>query len=108
MVKELNVIEKIKNTAALIIPENGSVLLYGSRARGEAHEDLDWDILILLEKDHISKEDYDNVVYPFYKLGWEMNAMISPIIYTKKEWKSNSFTPFYKNVEQDKVSLYGA
>lgn len=69
MVKELNVIEKIKNTAALIIPENGSVLLYGSRARGEAHEDSDWDILILLEKDHISKEDYDNVVYPFYKLG---------------------------------------
>ena len=103
-----NVLNRLKDTAMMFVPQDGSVLLYGSRARGEAHDDSDWDILILLNKDRIQKEDYDNVVYPFYQLGWEVNAMISPIIYTKTEWQQNSFMPFYKNVERDKITLYGA
>ena len=32
-------------------------------------------------------------------------GQISPIIYTKNEWNKYSFTPFYKNVEQDGIVL---
>jgi hypothetical protein len=45
------------------------------------------------------------VTYPLTALGWTMGEMIIPVIYTKKEWDDNSFTPFYKNVEQDGILL---
>ena len=39
------------------------------------------------------------------ELGWELNAEISPHIYSKKQWQGWSFLPYYKNVEQDKIVL---
>lgn len=67
--------------------------LYGSRARGEASVDSDWDVLIILDKPQIDQSDYDNVIYPITSLGWELGEMIIPVLYTKNEWESNSFTP---------------
>ena len=99
------VINQIKEVARKAIPHNGHVLLYGSRARGDAREDSDWDILIILDKQKIEKADYDNVVYPFTDLGWNIGEAIIPVIYTKEEWKKSSFLPFYKNVERDKIVL---
>ena len=64
-----------------------------------------WDLLILLDKPEIEHKDYDNVAYPFVALSWDVGELISPILYTKDEWKQYSFTPFYKNVEQDGIVL---
>ncbi len=79
--------------------------LYGSRARGEAHKDSDWDILIVLPKNKLEQSDYDNVSYPLVELGWILGEKINPIIYTKEEWDANSITPFYDNVVRDGISL---
>lgn len=99
------VIGQIKEVAQRIVPKGGQVLLYGSRARGEAHEGSDWDLLIILNKSKIDKGDYDNVVFPFTSLGWDIGEDIIPVIYTRDEWNKSSFLPFYKNVEQDKMVL---
>jgi len=45
------------------------------------------------------------VGYPFTELGWAIGEMIISVLYTVKEWEQNSFTPFYKNVEQDKITV---
>ena len=37
--------------------------------------------------------------------GARLGELISPVIYTKEEWGKCSFTPFYKNVEQDGIVL---
>ena len=77
----------------------------GSRARGDARLDSDWDILVLLDKECITLEDMDNITYPIRELGWNLNEMINPIMFTEKEWKAKSFTPFYKNVTKEGITL---
>ena len=99
------IIENIKNVARRSLPFGSNLFLYGSRARGEEHKGSDWDLLILLDKPELTDDDYDNVSFPFTMLGWNLGELISPQMYTKKEWDSLSFLPFYKNVEQEKIVL---
>ena len=96
---------KIKDIAKSTIPLGSKAILYGSRARGDARNDSDWDILILLDKDRLEQADYDNVSYPFVLLGCDLGTEINPILYTKKEWESYYFTPFYENVNRDGIVL---
>lgn len=103
--KRANVIENIRNVAKTALPRNGNVILYGSQARGDAGDNSDWDLLILLDKPVIEQSDYDNVVFPFTYLGWDLGEMIIPVVYTKKEWENSKFLPFYKNVERDKLVI---
>ena len=100
-----DILNEIKRIAKEVLPKGGQLILYGSRARNEVTEDSDWDLLILLDKPKIEHGDYDNVLYPFAALSWDVGEIISPIIYTKNEWKKYSFTPFYKNIEEDGIVL---
>ena len=98
------VIKSIQQLARKTLPKNSTLLLYGSRARGDYHSDSDWDLLILLDKPKLEANDYD-VTYPFRELGWEINEEISTHIYTKKQWNDWTFLPYHKNVERDKIVL---
>lgn len=99
------IIDNIREVAKTTLPKGSSLLLYGSRARGDAGKDSDWDLLILLDKPDLSESDYDNISFPFTMLGWNIGEIISPQMYTKKDWESISFLPFHKNVEHDKIVL---
>lgn len=99
------VINSIKQSLLLNLPTGGYALLYGSRARGEARSDSDWDILIVLDKDKLLPEDYDIISYPLRELGWELGESINPVMYTAKEWEESKFTPFYHNVIDDAIRL---
>lgn len=99
------IIDNIREVAKTTLPKGSSLLLYGSRARGDAGKDSDWDLLILLDKPDLSESDYDNISFPFTMLGWNIGELISPQMYTKKAWESISFLPFHKNVEHDKIVL---
>ena len=100
-----SVAERIIQVAKEKVPPGGRVMLYGSRARGDANPDSDWDLLILLDKVQIEQSDYDEVVFPFTYLGWDIGENIIPVVYTREEWEKSSFLPFFKNVEQDKILL---
>lgn len=98
------IIDNITQLGHSTLPSNSRLILYGSQARGEAHENSDWDLLILLDKAKIVASDYD-ITYPFRELGWNIGEEISPHIYTQKQWDDWSFLPYHKNVERDKVVL---
>ena len=98
-------ISKIRSIASSAIPNGGRAILFGSRARGDARKDSDWDILILLDKDKLVQADFDKVSYPFVLLGCEIGEEINPIMYTKDEWESYKNTPFYENVSREGIYL---
>ena len=97
-------LQSIKEVLLSVVPD-GKVMLFGSRARGDEHEDSDWDLLILLDKPRIEPSDFDRIAYPLYELGWYEGEQFSPKLYTIEEWQQRSFTPFYKNVEKEGVVL---
>jgi predicted nucleotidyltransferase len=59
------VIESIREVAKKTLPPRSTLLLYGSRARGEEHQGSDWDLLILLDKAELSDNDYDKKGFIF-------------------------------------------
>lgn len=78
------------------------IYLYGSRARGSAGKDSDWDILILLNKTNITLEIEKSITYPLYDLEFDTGEIISPMVYSISEWINKySVTPFYHNVMQE-------
>lgn len=50
------VIDNIRQVAACVLPKGSRLYLYGSRARGDYHEDSDWDLLLLLDKPHDQRQ----------------------------------------------------
>lgn len=106
MGKDNNIIlQSIKTILRQVLPQNGKAILFGSQARGEAREDSDWDILILLDKQNLEAADYDEISYPLRELGWKMKTCINPVMYTLKDWMKYSFSPFYHNIVKEGVEL---
>lgn len=104
--KEQLSIGALSNAAQKIMPKGSHVWLYGSRARGTAKPDSDWDILVLLDKTAIDNDDFNKYSYPLIEYGWQFGEDISPQIYTLSEWNEMRITPYYQNVERDKKIIY--
>ena len=91
--RQLEIESLIKHLGTKILPRGARLLLFGSQARDEARPDSDWDLLILLEGEKVSNEDFDRWVFPFISLGWSHGVDINPVAYT------------YKNVMKEGVEL---
>lgn len=101
--KQELVLSHIRSLAAGL--RNAKVILFGSRARGDARADSDWDILIVLDKENAYNDDYEKYAFPFAALGWETDEEINPLLYYKDEWEKRSITPFYNSVMKEGIVL---
>lgn len=98
---EIKILNQIKKIVKDKEP-TAKIYLYGSRSRGTAKDDSDWDLLILINKDTISSEIEKEITYPLYDLEFDTGEVISPMIYSEKEWNSKyKVTPFYQNVMRE-------
>jgi uncharacterized protein len=77
--------------------QKASLILYGSRARGDGREDSDWDILILVSKNRDVKFE-NKLRNSIYEVELEHLQLVSAIILSQSEWQSMRITPFYHNV----------
>lgn len=105
MITKKDLLERIR--AIILTREpNAKIYLYGSRARKTGKNDSDWDLLILIDKEEITpKLEYD-ITSPLYDLEFEVGEVISPMIYTEKEWFGKyTVTPFYSNVMREGILL---
>ena len=100
------IIENIREVAASVLPKGSSLYLYGSRARGDNHEDSDGDLLLLLDKKQDDGDDFRKYAYPIMEKGFDLWQYFSVHTYTKDEWYNSPHALFFYNVEQDKQLLY--
>ena len=88
------------------VAPDATAILFGSEARGDARQDSDIDVLVLLDKEKISLHDRREITYPLYDVELETGIIISPIVFTKKQWENlQSITPFYHNVMKEGIVL---
>lgn len=103
-----NIIEILRNRASNILPKGSRLALFGSRARGDAHKDSDWDLHILVPgTTKLSLDKADDICWEFSQIGiYELDEEIEAVAYSMSDWARRSFLPFFKNVEKDKIIIY--
>ncbi|MDO5523703.1 MAG: nucleotidyltransferase domain-containing protein [Bacteroidia bacterium] len=85
---------------------DAEVILFGSRARGQAHEESDWDILILMNRAKKSRSDENLYRDEIFQLELELGESISTLIYSKKEWENILIhTPIHQNIKNEGITL---
>jgi predicted nucleotidyltransferase len=99
------ILAEIKRRVKASEPD-AKIILYGSYARGDANDESDIDLLILVDK---TKMDYDEkmkIESPLYRLGFETGLIISPLVKTKHNWEENFFfTPLYYNIKEEGIEI---
>lgn len=102
--KTATITGRIRNEIKSIDP-TAKVILFGSRARGDAKHDSDWDILILI-KDAVTIEIERAFRYKLFDLELETGEVFSTFVYNTDTWnKKHKVTPFYKSIKQEGVLL---
>ena len=98
------IFQEIQALKRQILP-NEKVILFGSQARGDAREDSDWDLLLIVNSNLTNLDDEIKYSYPFTKLGWTFNTDFNVLLYSKNDWEKRNFMPFYKNVVNEGIEI---
>jgi len=105
MIRNKKILFKIKEIISGLEPQ-ATIILYGSYARGNNNKESDIDLLILVDKDHLSYPDQQRIKDPLYDLEFETGKVISPLIFMRQDWEGrHSITPFYQNIKKEGIIL---
>ncbi len=98
-------LQRVKE-AVLGFDAHAKVVLYGSRARGDAGSESDWDFLVLLSIPvdwNIKRALRDRL----YDLELDVGEVISTVIHNADEWNEplRRAMPFHENVTREGIAI---
>ena len=103
--RDRELLDRIRDAIREIEPD-ARVILYGSRARGDAGPESDWDILIVLDGP-VDREREHTLTHRLYRLELESDAVITAMVYSRQDWSSALYEamPFHENVTREGIRL---
>ena len=87
MLDKNRILQKI-NDAVLEVEPKAEIILFGSRARGDAKADSDWDLLVLVpyDVDLVAEQKFR---HKLFDLELEFGVSFSTFVYSKSIWEKN-------------------
>lgn len=82
------------------------VILFGSRARGDAHPDSDVDVVVIVDGDcDLDSREY--IRYCAWEAGFDECLLVVPVIYTRDAWENSPvrFSLLVQAVKAEGVSV---
>jgi predicted nucleotidyltransferase len=102
--KDARIARRIRDEIKSIDPK-AQVVLFGSRARGDAKKDSDWDVLILIDSE-VTANIERTFRYKLFDLELETGEVFSTFVNNKKDWNArHKVTPFYISIKKEGVRL---
>jgi len=88
-----------------VVPE-ADLILFGSRARGGAQEDSDYDLLVLVDRD-VDMDLERAIVGRLVPLEVRTGKALTVLIYSRSQWESAQYRamPFHQNVTREGVPI---
>jgi len=105
MMQRAELLECVKHAVHEVEPE-ADIVLYGSRARGDAHAESDWDFLILLDG-VVDDARTDAIRHRLYDIEWDCGEVLCSIVLSRQEWGSSvrQVTPFAKILRKQGIRV---
>ena len=106
----MNTLEKkiLNNFKALVLKRAtlNRIILFGSRARGDAEAFSDMDVVVILN-DGANDTDREYVNDCAWEAGFEHGIVVVPVVFTQSEWESGPehHSLLVQAVERDGVPL---
>lgn len=101
---DTELLQRCKEAIRTVVPD-ADVILYGSRARGDATDGSDYDLLVLTDRspDFGIHERLISSIFPLQEDG----AVMTLSIHNRTRWNSELYKamPFRKNVNREGVLL---
>jgi predicted nucleotidyltransferase len=88
------------------VDPNAETILYGSRARGDAAEDSDYDLLIVSDVP-VTLENEDRFRRALYDIQLDTGTVITVILANRNEWKTPLYKamPLHQNITREGITL---
>ncbi len=92
--------------AVCAVEPGAEIILYGSRARGDAGPESDWDLLILVDGP-VDGDRKTAIRHRLYEVEWDSDEVLTSIIFNREDWHSPLYQamPFHQNVDRDGIFL---
>ncbi len=84
------------------IDPDAKVILFGSRARGDARPDSDWDILVVTQTPELVSAERQ-ILDDLFDLELDTGAVIMPVVCSEREWNDpiRKGSPFVQRIRAE-------
>lgn len=97
------ILQQIKRSVLETDP-SAQLILFGSQARGDVHEESDWDILVVTEQG-LTHEYKSRIRRRLYGLQLEFGIAIGSLFVNSQKWRQPTAMPVYLEIKKDGILL---